>query len=73
MAGGLIKKNQVLSDWPGLLPKNLYQGTSLNSTINSRSIYASAISKVFDLDFGLIKKKIFWDKDLVDYSSRLFV
>ena len=73
MAGGLIKKNQVLSDWPGLLQKNLYQGTSLKSTINSRSIYASALSKVFDLDFDLIKKKIFWDKDLVDYSSRLFV
>ena len=73
IAGGLIKKNQVLSDWPGLLQKNLYQGTSLKSTINSRSIYASALSKVFDLDFDLIKKKIFWDKDLVDYSSRLFV
>jgi uncharacterized protein (DUF1501 family) len=73
MAGGLIKKSQVLSDWPGLSSKDLYADTKLKSTINSRSIYASAISNVFDLDFDIIRKKIFWDKDLVDYSSKLFI
>ena len=73
MAGGLLKKNQVFCDWPGLASNNLHENTSLKSTINSRSIYASAISNVFDLDFDLIKKKVFLDNDLVDYSSKLFV
>ena len=53
MAGGLLKKSQVYSDWPGLKRKELYQGRDLNATIDARSVYASAMSTVFDLDFNL--------------------
>ena len=49
MAGGLLKKSQVYSDWPGLKRKELYQGRDLNATIDARSVYASAMSTVFDL------------------------
>ena len=52
MAGGLIKKSQVYTDWPGLKRKELYQGRDLNATIDARSVYASAMSNVFDLDFN---------------------
>ena len=52
MAGGLLKKSQVYSDWPGLKRKELYQGRDLNATIDARSVYASAMSTVFDLDFN---------------------
>ena len=40
---GLLKKSQVFTDWPGLKKGDLFQGRDLHSTIDSRSIYASAI------------------------------
>ena len=64
MAGGLIKKSQVHTDWPGLKKKELYQGRDLNVTIDARSVYASAMSTVFDLDFKRIQKDVFWGEKL---------
>ena len=72
MAGGLLKKSQVYTDWPGLKRKELYQGRDLNATIDARSVYASAMSTVFDVDFKTIKDKVFWGEDLQDLSSKLF-
>ena len=73
LAGGLVKKAQVHTDWPGLKRKELFEGRDLNSTIDSRSVYASAMSTVFDLDFEKIKKDVFWNEDIKDLSSHLFV
>ena len=72
MAGGLLKKNQVYTDWPGLKNKELFQGRDLNSTIDSRSVYASAMSTVFDIDFKTIKDKVFWGENLKNLSDKLF-
>jgi uncharacterized protein (DUF1501 family) len=59
MAGGLLKKSQVHTDWPGLKRKEMYEGRDLNATIDARSVYASAMSTVFDLDFKRIQKDVF--------------
>ncbi len=72
MAGGLIKKSEVHADWPGLKKKELFQGRDLNSTMDARSIYASAMSTVFDLDFKRIQKEVFFGEKLQDLSSKLF-
>jgi uncharacterized protein (DUF1501 family) len=72
MAGGLVKKAQVHSDWPGLKRKELFEGRDLNSTIDARSIYASAMSTVFDLDFKHIQKDVFWGENLQNLSDKLF-
>ena len=72
MAGGLVKKAQVHSDWPGLKRKELFEGRDLNSTIDARSIYASAMSSVFDLDFKKITKEVFWGENLQNFSDKLF-
>ena len=72
MAGGLIKKSQVYTDWPGLKRKELFEGRDLNSTIDARSIYASAMSTVFDIDFKKIKKEVFWGENLQNFSDKLF-
>ena len=72
MAGGLLKKSQVYTDWPGLKKKELYQGRDLNSTIDARSVYASALSSVFDLDFKRIQKEVFWGDKLENFSDKLF-
>ena len=72
MAGGLLKKSQVYSDWPGLKQNNLFEGRDLQSTIDARSVYASAMATVFDLDFELIKREVFWNEDIKDLSGQLF-
>jgi len=72
MAGGLLKKSQVYSDWPGLKRKELYQGRDLNATIDARSVYASAMSAVFDLDFNRIEKEVFFGDKLQNLSDKLF-
>jgi uncharacterized protein (DUF1501 family) len=72
MAGGLLKRSQVHTDWPGLKRKELYDGRDLNATIDARSVYASAMSTVFDLDFKRIQKDVFWGEDLQNLSDKLF-
>ena len=73
MAGGLIKKSEVHADWPGLKKKELFQGRDLNATVDARSIYASAMSTVFDLDFNRIEKEVFFGDKLQNLSDKLFM
>ena len=72
MAGGLLKKSQVFTDWPGLKKGDLFQGRDLHSTIDSRSIYASAMTAVFDVEFDRLRNDVFWNEDIKDVSSLLF-
>ena len=72
LAGGLVKKAQVHTDWPGLKKKELFEGRDLNSTIDARSVYASAMSTVFDIDFKRIQKEVFWGDKLQNLSEKLF-
>ena len=48
------------------------QVLDLNSTIDSRAIYASAMSTVFDIDFKKITKDVFWGENLPNLSDKLF-
>ena len=72
MAGGLLKKSQVFTDWPGLKKGDLFQGRDLHSTIDSRSIYASAMTSVFEVEFDRLRNDVFWNEDIKDVSSLLF-
>ena len=72
MAGGLLKKTQLFTDWPGLKKGDLFQGRDLLSTIDSRSIYASAMTAVFDVEFDRLRHDVFWNEDIKDLSSLLF-
>ena len=72
LAGGLVKKSQVHTDWPGLKRKELFDGRDLNVTIDARSVYASAMSSVFDLDFNRIEKEVFFGDKLQNLSDKLF-
>ena len=72
IAGGLVKKSQIYTEWPGLKKKELFEGRDLNSTIDSRSVYASAMSNVFEIDFERIRKEVFWGEKLQNLSDKLF-
>ena len=72
MAGGLIKKSQVFTDWPGLKKSNLFEARDLKSTIDARAVYMSAMATCFDLDPGKICKDVFWNENLPDLNQKLF-
>ena len=72
LGGGLVKKSQIYADWPGIKNKNLFEGRDLNSTLDSRSVYCSAMSICFNTDFQLLNKEVFPDKKLNDLTEILF-
>ena len=72
LAGGLIKKSQIFSDWPGIKKKELFEGRDLNSTLDARAIYCSAMSICFDTDFELLNKHVFPDKNLTNVRDKIF-
>ena len=59
MAGGLVKGKQVISDWPGLGSKDLYEGRDLLMTIDARDVYAEVVKTVFDLNDEDIARDVF--------------
>ena len=72
LGGGLLKKSQVFTDWPGIKKKELFEGRDLNSTLDARSIYCSAMSICFNTDFKLMNKHVFPDKTLINLSNKIF-
>ena len=72
MMGGIIKKAQVFSDWPGLKRRNMFEGQDLQATIDARSIYCSAMAMAFDTDFEKLKRQVFWNDPLLNLQDKLF-
>ena len=72
LAGGLLKKSQIYTDWPGIKKSELFEGRDLNSTLDSRGIYCSAMSACFDVDFKRLNKDVFPDKKLPNLTEKLF-
>ena len=72
MAGGLIKKAQVYTDWPGLKKKDLFEGRDLQSTLDARAVYLSAMAICFNIDPGQLRQDVFWGENIPDLSDTLF-
>jgi uncharacterized protein (DUF1501 family) len=73
MAGGLLPKSRIICDWPGLEPKNLFEGRDLNSSIDARALYASILARVLDSDHKKIVKDAFFNSNLPDMTKRVFL
>ena len=72
MAGGLVKKPQIHTDWPGLKKKDLFEGQDLMATIDARSVYCSAMASCFQVDFDYLRRQAFFDDPLTDLTDQLF-
>jgi uncharacterized protein (DUF1501 family) len=59
LAGGLVNGKQVVSDWPGLSKRNLFEDRDLKMTIDARDIYAEVVKTVFDLENDVISEHVF--------------
>ena len=73
MTGGLLPKSRIISDWPGLEKKNLFEGRDLNSSVDSRAVYASILARVLGSDHKKIVKDAFFSSNLPDMIKRIFL
>jgi len=62
LAGGLIKSSRVITDWPGLSKKELFEQRDLRQTTDARDVYGDVIHHAFNISKQNIKDIVFPDK-----------
>ena len=72
MAGGLIPESRIISDWPGLKKKDLFENRDLNATIDARAVYASITARVLGTEHKKVVEDAFFGADLPDMTNRIF-
>jgi uncharacterized protein (DUF1501 family) len=59
LAGGLIKSSKVITDWPGLNKKDLFEQRDLRQTIDARDVYGDVLHHAFNISKKTIKQTVF--------------
>jgi uncharacterized protein (DUF1501 family) len=72
LAGGAIKKSRVISQWPGLSERDLFEQRDLMSTIDYRSVCAACIENALGLDHDVIAEKVFFTPGLPRVYDYIF-
>jgi len=72
LAGGMISKSKVITQWPGLAKNELFEKRDLMSTIDYRSVCAACIEKALGLDHDLIASKVFFTPKLPRVYDHIF-
>ncbi len=72
MAGGLLKKGQVITQWPGLATNDLFEKRDLQSTIDYRSVCAACIETAYRLDHDIVADRVFYEPALPRMTDKLF-
>jgi len=54
--GSRVATSRVLSDWPGLSDKALYEGRDLKPTLDTRAVLKAALAGTFDLTAAQIER-----------------
>ncbi len=72
MAGGLLKKGQVITQWPGLATKDLFEKRDLHSTIDYRSVCAACIETAYGLDHDVVAERVFYEPSLPRMTDMIF-
>ena len=72
MAGGLLPESRIISDWPGLKKKDLFENRDLNATIDARAVYAYITARVLGTEHKKVVEDAFFGADLPDMTNRIF-
>ena len=72
LAGGAIKGGRVLADWPGLKPKQLYEGRDLAPTTDLRAILKGALNVQWGLSDAALTATVFPGSEGIRPDTRLF-
>ena len=58
LAGGLVDRAQVYSDWRGLKKEQLFEGRDLPPTIDVAAVYAKVIERVFQVKPAVLQEQV---------------
>lgn len=72
LAGGLLRRAAVLGNWPGLAPRDLFEGRDLQATLDYRAVCAAAIEAALGLDHTTIAERVFNEPGLARVHDALF-
>ncbi len=61
LAGGAINGGRVITDWPGLVSHNLYQGRDLYPTMDIRAVFKGILHDHLRVRPDVIERKLFQD------------
>lgn len=70
-AGGAVRGGRVLSDWPGLAQRDLYEGRDLRPTLDLRAVLKSALHDHFSLAQSALDGDVFPDSQGVQVIQDL--
>jgi len=59
LAGGLVKSAKVITDWPGLGKKELFERRDLRQTIDARDVYGDVLHHAFNISKQRIREQVF--------------
>lgn len=69
LAGGRVAGGQVLADWPGLAPRDLYQGRDLAPTLDLRSVFKAVLQEHLALPADAVDRVVFANSRIVPISG----
>jgi uncharacterized protein (DUF1501 family) len=61
LLGGAVAGGRVLSDWPGLAPRALYQGRDLQPTTDLRSLFKGILAEHLEVGTRVLETDVFPD------------
>ena len=59
LAGGAVKGRKVVSDWPGLAPGQLFEGSDLKATTDLRSVFKGVLSDHIGVPGSILDTSVF--------------
>jgi uncharacterized protein (DUF1501 family) len=65
VAGGAVRGGRVLSDWPGLGQRALYEERDLRPTLDLRALFKAALAAQLGLDEAALETEVFPDSRAV--------
>lgn len=71
LLGGAVQGGRVISDWPGLGKKDLYQGRDLMPTMDMRAVFKGVLLDHLGLDQGFVEDNVFPHSQRLDPVQHL--
>jgi len=59
VAGGAVAGGRVISDWPGLAERDLYEGRDLKPTLDLRALFKGVLGEQFGLSASALETRVF--------------
>lgn len=73
LAGGAVNGGRVVSDWPGLAPRDLYQNRDLRATTDLRGVFKGVLAERFGIREAALERVVFPGSESVQPLSHLTV